>query len=296
MSANDEKSSFNGPVFSRKKSLLSLQQYATSQGVSTGVVQECAKLGVVQVRKHKDKTYIVDLPLDIYKGINQQDEQNPEPIDTLAQSERISDLMNKIFQPPKHTQFLPAERQADKFSVEPVVGIPDLHLFAQEENQAAAGSISRVEPQLGRFRISRVRKIIDARKVISAWRNVTVIVTFALFISISAYRMVSIDRKAQQQKLQQAYANIQKLMSEYDTARQKAKIYEIDMINWQSEAQSNQKAIAGLQVELVQTKEKLSQAKKDLSDTRQYNAETLKLLNEQINDITSGIKENANAK
>jgi len=236
MSASDETISFNGPVFSRKKSLLSLQQYATSQGVSTGVVQECAKLGVVQVRKHKDKTYIVDLPLDIYKGINQQDEQKTEPIDTLAQSQRISDLMNKIFQPQKHTQFLPAERQADKFSVEPVVGIPDLHLFAQEENQAAAGRISRAEPQLGQFRISRSRKIIDAIKVISAWRILTVVVTVALFINISAYRMVSIDRKAQQQKLRQAYANIQKLMGEYDTARQKAKIYEIDMINWQSEA------------------------------------------------------------
>jgi len=281
MSASGEKSSFNGPVFSRKKSLLSVQQYATSQGVSTGVVQECAKLGVVQVRKHKEKTYIVDLPLDIYKGIKQQDEQKPEPIDASSQAQRISDLMNKIFQPPKHTQ---------PFSAEPVA-IPDLHLFAQEENQAAAESISRIEPQLGRFRISRARKIIDAIKIVSVWRIVSVVVTVALFISISAYRMVSIDRNFQQQRLQQAYANIQKLMSEYENTRQKAKLYELDMINWQSEAQRSQKALAGLQIELQQTREKLFQARRDLSETQQYNADTLKLLNEQINDITARIQQ-----
>jgi hypothetical protein len=295
MSASGEKSSFNGPVFSRKKSLLSIQQYATSQGVSTGVVQECAKLGVVQVRKHKDKTYIVDLPLDIYKGIKQQDEQKPESIDTAAQAQRISDLMNKIFQPPKHTQPLPAEHKADIFSAEPVT-IPDLHLFAQEENQAAAGSISGIEPRFGRFRIPRARKIIDAIKIISVWRIVSVVVTVALFISISAYRMVSIDRNFQQQKLQQAYSNIQKLMSEYDNTRQKAKMYELDMMNWQSEAQRNQKALANLQIDFQQTREKLFQARRDLSETQQYNADTLKLLNEQINDITARIQQGTGGK
>lgn len=289
MSANGEKSSFTGPVFSRKKSLLSVQQYATSQGVSTGVVQECAKLGVVQVRKHKDKTYIVDLPLDIYKGINQQDEQKSESIDASAQAQRISTLINKIFQPPKHTQLLPHEHEADNFPAEPVT-IPDLHLFAQEGN-AVAESISRVEPEFGRFRISRARKIIDAIKIISVWRIVSVVVTVALFISISAYRMVSIDRNFQRQRLQQAYSNIQKLMDEYDNTRQKARMYELDMLNWQSEAQRNQKTLASLQIDLQQTREKLFQARRDLSETQQYNADTLKLLNEQINDITARIQQ-----
>lgn len=287
MSANGEKSSFNGPVFCRKKSLLSVQQYATSQGVSAGVVQECAKLGVVQVRKHKDKTYIVDLPLDIYKGIKQQGEHEPEQIDTAAQAQRISDLVNKIFQPPKSSQPLIAESP---------VTIPDLHIFAQEENQAVARNIGRIEPLLSRFRISKARKIIDAIRIISVWRIVSVVATVALFVSISAYRMVSIDRNFQKQRLQQAYSNIQKLMNEYDDTRQKARLYELDMLNWQSESRRTQKALADLQVELQQTKEKLFQARRDLSDTQQYNAETLKLLNEQIDEITARIQQGTGEK
>ena len=283
MSASGEKSSFVGPVFSRKKSLLSMQQYATSQGVSTGVVQECAKLGVVQVRKHKDKTYIVDLPLDIYKGLNQQDEQKLEPLDTAAQAERISNLMSKILQPPKNSQPL---------TPEPPITIPDLHLFAQEENQTDSESTDSMEPRLGGFRISRARKIIDAIKIVSVWRIVSVVATVALFVSISAYWMVRIDRNLHKQRLQQAHSNLQKLMEEYDNTRQRARLYELDMMSWQSEAQRNQKAIAGLQVELQQTKEKLFQARRDLADTQQYNAETLRMLNEQINDITGRIQQN----
>ncbi|MDD5011570.1 MAG: hypothetical protein PHQ00_05565 [Phycisphaerae bacterium] len=287
MSASGEKSSFVGPVFSRKKSLLSMQQYATSQGVSTGVVQECAKLGVVQVRKHKDKTYIVDLPLDIYKGISQQDEQKPEPLDTAAQAERISNLMSKILQPPKHSQPLPPE---------PPITIPDLHLFAQEENKTTAESVQAAEPQLGRFRISLARKNIDAVRIVSVWRIVSVVATVALFVSISAYWMVSIDRNIHKERLQQSYSNIQKLMDEYGNTRQKARLYELDMLNWQSEAQRNQKSVANLQIELQQTREKLFQARRDLADTQKYHAETLKLLNEQINEIGTRSQQNAGGK
>lgn len=271
-----------------------MQQYANSQGVSTGVVQECAKLGVVQVRKHKDKTYIVDLPLDAYKSAHQDDDQKPEQIDTSAQVQRISGLVNKIFQPQRQLPPLPAERQANKDDIfaKPVT-MPDLNLFAQEESRAAAGSrVDKVEPDISRFRISTGRKITDAVKTTSAWKIASVIATVALFISIAAYSWSSIDRKIQQQKLSLAYANINKLLNEYESSRQKARLYEIDSMNWQSEAQRNQKAFADLQTELQQTREKLSQAQKSLSATQQYNVETLKQLNQQIDEITTRIQQN----
>ena len=133
MAAINEKSSFNEPIFSRKKSLVTMQQYATSQGVSAGIVQECAKLGVVQVRKHKDKTFIVDLPLDAYKNLHQPDEQKPEPIDTVAEAQKITGLINKILQPVQNTQAAtakPVEREIK--TIEPAK-VPDLNLYAQEE-------------------------------------------------------------------------------------------------------------------------------------------------------------------
>ena len=86
------------PIFSRKKNLLSVGQYASRQGVSTGIVQEAARLGVVQVRKHKDKTFIVDLPLDTYKMLKQPDWGNSDGVDTTVGANKISELVNRIFQ------------------------------------------------------------------------------------------------------------------------------------------------------------------------------------------------------
>jgi hypothetical protein len=293
MSAPNEKSSFNGPIFSRKKSLLTMQQYATNQGVSAGVVQECAKLGVVQVRKHKDETFVVDLPLDAYKNLHQlTNDQKSEQIDTAAQAQKISGLMTKILQPPRNANPLPAKPdQRDNVSIEPAA-VPDLNLFAQEESIAAAGRIGESDTELSYFKTPASRKVMDVVKVTSAWKIVSVIVTVVMLISIVAYSKVSADRKLQQQKLQQAYEDIQRIMKEYNNLSQKAKLYEIDVTNWQSEALKNQSAVADMQRELMLTKDKLFQAQKDLSATQQYNVNTLKQLNDQINDITSRIGQN----
>ena len=263
-----------------------MQQYATSQGVSTGVVQECAKLGVVQVRKHKDKTFIVDLPLDAYKNLHQPDEQKLELIDAAAQVQRISDLMNKILQPPQNIQTLTARPSERENKIVEPAKMPDLNLFAQEENQASADKSDNEDTGLGQFKTPLPRKMADAVKITSVWKIASVVVTVALLVSIGAYIWANMARNAQQQKLQIAYENIQTLLKEYNNASQKAKLYEIDMANWQSEATKNQKAVADLQTELMQTKEKLFQSQKDLSATQQYNVETLRQLNQQINNIT----------
>ncbi len=290
MSAPNEKSSFNEPIFSRKKSLLTMQQYATNQGVSAGVVQECAKLGVVQVRKHKDKTFVVDLPLDAYKNLQQlTNDQKPEQIDALAPAQKITGLMNKILQPPRNTNPLPAKPlELDNISIG-TAAMADLNLFAQEENRNAADGIGESDTELSYFKTPASRKVMDAVKITSAWKIVSVIVTVAMLVSIVAYSKVSADRKVQQQKLQQAYEDIQRIMKEYKNTAQKAKMYEVDVANWQSEAVKNQSAVADMQRELMLTKDKLFQAQKDLSATQQYNVNTLKQLNEQINDITTRI-------
>lgn len=282
MTKDGEKSTDNGQLFSRKKSLLSVQQYASSQGISTGVVQECAKLGVVQVRKHKSKTFIVDLPLDAAKTAKQQDDNKLEQIDTSAQAQRISELVNKIFQPakPANTIIL------DKRPAAQVAAVPDLNLFAQDEKKA---QIKKFEPVIAPFKTTPIRKISDIVKMTSGRKIITVISIAALVVFVGAYSRASLERKAQQQKLQQAYANLDKLMNDYRSENRKAKLLEIENQNWQTEAQRNQKAAANLETELLQTKEQLTQTQEDLSKIQQKHVDTLRQLNEQINQINTQI-------
>ena len=297
------------PIFSKKKSLLTVGQYAVRQGVSAGVVQECARLGVVQVRKHKNKTFIVDLPLDTYKITKQQDYPSSEGVNTEFCANKISNLVNKIFQSDNQTGLLPTETEGAEgkknsgrkiiktspvptkpslsqlWHKEPDI-IPDLNLFAEEKNNVL-GAGDRIEPDISRFRVPFPRSFTDSVRAISVWKLSFVLVTLALIISTCAYVWVSIDRKMQQQKLRQAYESISKLITKYEDVRQKAKLYEFDMMNWRSEAEQSKKLLIDSEAELQDVKEKLYETRKDFQTMQQYNAETLKELNEQISRIRS---------
>jgi hypothetical protein len=293
------------PIFSRKKNLLTVGQYAARQGVSTGIVQQAAKLGVVQVRKHKDKTFIVDLPLDAYKIVKQQDPASGESLDSTETVNKISELVNRIFQSDSvgesklnKTAASFGNPKAAKPSLAAVdltvkhspgsthTAIPDLELFAEEENRALPlAKRPQIEP--GRFHIPFLRKIIDSIKAMPTQKFTTIIVTAALAISLCAYIWVSINSKIQQDKLRQAYASIGKLMAEYENTKQKARLYEFDMLNWRSEAEMSKRTLSNYEAELSETRKRLYEARKDLNDLQQYNTETLKTLNEQINKTIS---------
>jgi hypothetical protein len=308
----------NEPIFSRKKSLLTVGQYAVRQGVSAGIVQECARLGVVQVRKHRDKTFIVDLPLDIYKIIKQQDSQSPEDVDVSSCTDKITDLVNRIFQPAvtvrEHgesddiLQLSPAESSFIQSHLPPSplllakqerrrVGaaghkepdtIPDLHLFAEEQDRIETGKNTN-EFAADRFRIPLLRSISESIRVVSARKLSFILMTAAVAASLFAYVWVNTDRKTQQEKLRQAYESINKLSTRYEDTRQQARLYEFDMMSWRAEAQRSKNALTNSETELQSVRRNLYEARKDLENMRQYNTEALKELNEKITKIRSHI-------
>ena len=311
MQEKDSAIKLNEPIFSKKKSLLTIGQYAATQGVSAGVVQECARLGVVQVRKHKDKTFIVDLPLDIYKIIKEQDSQSPQEVDVSSCADKISDLVNRIFQPDSGPQLSPAEieiiqgpknSRPDLTAVKYVPGepsfplpqhkepdaIPDLQLFAEEEDRTTADE-NKNQFAAGRFRIPLLRSITESIMAVSTRRLAFIIMTAAFFVSLCAYTWVSMDRKFQREKLQQAYESINKLTSKFEDTRQRARLLELDMMNWRSEADRSKNALMNSESELQSVRKSLSEARKDLENMKQYNTEALKELNDKITRIRSNI-------
>lgn len=317
MEQQDDPVKAKEPIFSRKKTLLTVGQYASHQGVSAGIVQEAAKLGMVQVRKHKDKTYIVDLPLDVYQIARQSDAHPMETVDTESCANKITELVNRIFQPDNTGRNTPADfgnkaetqsgdmpqiqstgqmtsacsASQTEFSVQDddvYPGIPDLNLFAQELNELADNKDIN-EQQLSRFRIPVLRNITESITSLSARKIFLILMATAFAVTIIAYSWVSNDRKIQQQKLRDAYENISNLITKYENERQKARLYELDIINWQSEAQRSQKEIIDYKAELQIVKNSLYEARRDLQNTQMYNMETIRTLNDQINKIRSQV-------
>lgn len=280
MNDHDQQSA-KEPIFGRKKSLLSVGQYASRQGVSTGIVQEAARLGVVQVRRHKDKTFIVDLPLDTYKMLKQPDWGNSEGVDTAAGANKISELVNRIFQsdkvleknlklsagPPARSIGLTANTAVKPQSESPAM-IPDLKLFAEEESIAKAAP-REVEQEAVNFRVPFLRSVMDSTRTMPRWKVNTIVIAMVAVIIGCAFSYLAVSQKSQQEKLQQAYKNIGTLMAEYENAKQKAQIYEFDVLNWRSEAERSKKALSGSENELNEVRKRLYEAKKDLQTLQQ---------------------------
>ncbi len=83
--------------------LLPIDEYATREGVSRGIVEECGRLGIVQVRKYKGKRYVVDVPLSPYRYPSRGAEfaeclstaGAAKPVDKTTLSKKISELSQK---------------------------------------------------------------------------------------------------------------------------------------------------------------------------------------------------------
>ncbi len=54
------------PILQLERQLLQIDKYAAREGLSTKLVEKCGQLGIVQIRKYKGNTYVVDVPLSPY--------------------------------------------------------------------------------------------------------------------------------------------------------------------------------------------------------------------------------------
>ncbi|OHB61871.1 MAG: hypothetical protein A2167_00060 [Planctomycetes bacterium RBG_13_46_10] len=54
------------PILQLNRPLLPIEKYAVREGVTRRVVEEYGRLGIIQIRKYKGKTYVVDVPLSPY--------------------------------------------------------------------------------------------------------------------------------------------------------------------------------------------------------------------------------------
>lgn len=77
------------PILQLDRPLLSIGEYAAREGVPKGIIEECGRLGIIQIRRYKGKTFVVDLPIRSYSD-------KRETAAMSAQTDRISELVEKF--------------------------------------------------------------------------------------------------------------------------------------------------------------------------------------------------------
>ncbi|MHC5073426.1 MAG: hypothetical protein ACYTFE_01215, partial [Planctomycetota bacterium] len=100
------------PVLQVKRSLLPLEEYARREGVSESIINKCNKLGIVQIRKCRGRSYVVDVPLSPHISHLESKARDGESSDENATPMRLCDKIKEFTNPEEW-----ASRQAELDSI-----------------------------------------------------------------------------------------------------------------------------------------------------------------------------------
>ena len=84
------------PILQLKRSLVPIDEYATREGVSRDIVEQCGQLGIVQIRKYKGRTFVVDVPLSPYPYASGAGGASAQVVNKAAGVKKLSELVGDI--------------------------------------------------------------------------------------------------------------------------------------------------------------------------------------------------------
>jgi hypothetical protein len=93
---NNRTSRQTAPSLQLNKSLVPIDEYAAREGLSRSLVEECGKLGIVQLRTYKGKTFVVNVPISPYLCLSEPAKEPARPTDKQTRAQKISELMQRV--------------------------------------------------------------------------------------------------------------------------------------------------------------------------------------------------------
>ena len=111
---------YEKPILHLGKRLLPIDEYSSRTGLSAGLLEQYGRIGIVQIRKYKGRTFVVDVPSQLRFG-NAETNAIDELVNSrnrVLQTKKLTALVAKLTSNPKTEAPLP-ER------------IPSLGLFKQ---------------------------------------------------------------------------------------------------------------------------------------------------------------------
>ncbi len=84
------------PTLQSKRSLLPIDEYAAREGLSRETIEECGRLGIIQIRKYKGKTFVVDVPLSPYLRTTETAAAPPQAVSKSTPAQKTPKPTQKV--------------------------------------------------------------------------------------------------------------------------------------------------------------------------------------------------------
>ena len=288
----------NEPILQLKRPLLPIDKYASREGLSKDMVEHFSKIGYVQIRKFKDKTYVVDIPVSQYSfgdadsaESSQFEVETGEPEELLEDAETTVDdtadeltLLEKPVEP-IHTP----ELERIKIAKQPV------------ETARKPAEINPVPQPVQTYTDTEIQLDFLAAQAQAkrSWQMGAIFSTAVLFVAVFIALWSLADRKVQLNRANQAYAGMYQLSTDSAQTIKHAQLLQNDLdiseatiTHLRSDLEKSTAEVKSLQKDLIASRadvemirSRLEQAKQTHQAAQQKNAKALKELTEQFQNL-----------
>lgn len=262
---------FLGQILQIKRPLVSINTYAAREGVSIDTIEKFAKLGLLQIRRHKGKTFVVDLPAKPTVPQTKNPNQKEDVFESLH-----------IIPPPKTST--PQEPEVAKTTDKTTnkTAIPP----AKKPSPAYLPPQSIQMPQISYLQFEMVAA---QKKLKRRWQIAATITILTLMIISAMMIRLYVNHQYNLQKLSNTEFTIKTAYSNARKVKQQAKLLENQLSDSHSTTRSLSNELNLSEVENKSLKDQLSNTRERMEITRRKNIESLNMLNTRIQKLATRI-------
>jgi archaellum component FlaC len=228
------------PILHLKRPLLPVDEYATRKGLSRKDVEEYRWMGLVQTRKHKGRTFVVDVPLNSYYS-------TPK---AAAESKVIDDAI--------------------EFTGTRTAAQPDL----------------TIQKDVRRLGIPKAQAFSKR-----TWQIAALFSLAFLLVALFANLRLSMERKARQNRLDQAYAGIQSVYNDLAQTKQHTEAAQDELADSRVELERLRNELDKYRTQAENTRDELAQTRQNFETIKRRYIKAIDQLNEKIQELTVRLTE-----
>jgi len=307
------------PLLQLKRPLLSIDKYAAREGVTRRVVEEYGRLGVIQLRRYKGKTYVVDVPLSPYnpaleelqilqensRMASSNTEKRSQPVNRTSQARMISELTPP--NPPRPVQ--KTIRESQKIAAKPTK--PNIETARDETNPGLAKNLLCKASKFSNKLVGKIqnesthskpasapalnrqdeRRQFDNKTKQARPQRIRQIATISLIVCLFTAFIICLwlymNQTVHRGRLDQTSANIQNVYDDVVRTNQQLATLQGKLVEYTAEIEWIKNELNNSKVESESMRNDLAGFKQSLDTIQQYNNAALGQLREQLQQITT---------
>jgi hypothetical protein len=298
------------PKLQLNRPLVQIDEYADKLGVTRGLIEQAAELGVIHTRKFRGETFVLDVPIPQLDEIKVSEQENPEDLEQV-----VSKLLQQVEEKERSTQktdnkaksgIKKQEKEKDRNEefkrflegvnsfVKKINFRVDLKEIFRRKPDSQPSKPETVESavefpgypekaKLGNLQRLRVRDLLANFSVLKTLKTATVYAlvvafTFALLANLWIYTYSSGGSAQPAGNLNTAAVDVSQLKSEYSQANQQLNQLKEQLAESETQNEQLKAQIDSLQDHINTLTAELSTTRSNLKQLRYQNKEALQRL------------------